>query len=337
MATNSINVNIDKISDKELFTQQLKETQNNINLFGENYSASCSSMSSSQTFGTEINGIMNDVKNINYESTDANIFDAQITDIYNDLDSVSTSYNSCKQSGNEFDTTISSIYKDIATLKSIFKYNREHTNSNLTYSSTIGNSGTTGSLNLSSNSTSGSVYNKHSNILTDGISVNLTNTQQADLENFTANFEKNKSKYQAVSKKTGMPAELIAALHWRESGGNFNTYLHNGQPLGQVTTIVPKGKYFTNWEDAAVDALSSKSSVKNSYNLTSNSKDMAAMLSYAEYYNGLGYHNNNRTSAYVYSGTNEYTSGKYVADGKYSKSAVDKQLGVAVMLNSIIS
>lgn len=33
-------------------------------------------------------------------------------------------------------------------------------------------------------------------------------------------------------KRTGVPARPIAALHWRESSGNFNTYLHQGAPLG---------------------------------------------------------------------------------------------------------
>lgn len=45
-------------------------------------------------------------------------------------------------------------------------------------------------------------------------------------------YAKNKEIYQYISDRTGVPPELIAAFHYRESGCDFNTYLHNGQKLG---------------------------------------------------------------------------------------------------------
>jgi len=51
--------------------------------------------------------------------------------------------------------------------------------------------------------------------------------------------------------------------------------------------------------------------------LTSESEDVAAMMAFAERYNGLGYYNNGSISPYMYSGTDVYSSGKYTEDHGY--------------------
>ncbi len=160
---------------------------------------------------------------------------------------------------------------------------------------------------------------------------NLSSQQKADLENFKANFKKNKSKYEEVAKKTGMPAQLIAAIHWRESGGDFTTYLHNGEKLGKPTTMVPAGIYFgaNQWTEAAVDAI------KRQGTSGVNKKNFKSLLDFAERYNGLGYKNKGVASPYVWAGTTNYKGGKYVADGVYDANYVDQQLGVAVMMKAI--
>ncbi|HMV65980.1 MAG TPA: peptidoglycan-binding protein [Myxococcota bacterium] len=174
------------------------------------------------------------------------------------------------------------------------------------------------------------VYDKHRDMVPDA-DVNLDKFQWAS-KRFSTIWEENRERYERVAAATGVPAELIAAIHFREGSGNFNTYLHNGQPLGQVTTVVPKGVYFTNWEDAAIDALRAKDSVRKDLKMTKDTQDLAAIATYAERYNGLGYHNKGRVSPYVYSGTDQYKSGKYVADGQFDPNAVDKQLGVMAMV-----
>ncbi len=45
-----------------------------------------------------------------------------------------------------------------------------------------------------------------------------------------------------VAEKTGVPWELIGAIHFRESSLDFNKCLHNGDPLGQKTVRVPAGR-----------------------------------------------------------------------------------------------
>ncbi len=145
---------------------------------------------------------------------------------------------------------------------------------------------------------------------------NLDSSQQSALEQFKSHYEQNKSRYQSVSQKTGIPAELIAAIHWREASGSFDARLHDGGPLGE----------FSSWEESAIDAL-------KGYSVTN---DISTWYDMAERYNGLGYRNKGVSSPYVWAGTTNYTSGKYVADGVYDSGHVDKQLGVAVMLKALL-
>lgn len=143
--------------------------------------------------------------------------------------------------------------------------------------------------------------------------------------------------YLAVEADTGVPWKLIAAIHYRESANNFDTYLHNGQPLGKETTIHPKGILFEKgkWKEAAIDAISR---IKNGNPALANISPDASfgeMLEFAERYNGMGYDNRGMESPYVWSGTTNYEKGKYVADGEFDPSAVDKQLGVAPIVAAL--
>ncbi|MBK9366595.1 MAG: hypothetical protein IPN01_09755 [Deltaproteobacteria bacterium] len=153
---------------------------------------------------------------------------------------------------------------------------------------------------------------------------------------FKKHWEANKARYAAVAAKTGVPANLIAALHWRESSGNFGTYLHQGDPLGKPAVNWPNNiPVFHKWEDAAIHALGMKGKLAKDLGMASNTTDMAAMATYAEHYNGLGYANKGKPSPYVYSGTDQYDKGKYVRDGVYDPNTKDKQLGVVAMIKSI--
>lgn len=184
------------------------------------------------------------------------------------------------------------------------------------------------------------LYEKHKKKV-DDLKDNLTKKQAADLEKFKANYEAHKADYQSVSDQTDVPPELVAAIHWREGSGNFGTYLHQGDPLGKAPVNVPtniptfqKGE----WDKAAAHALNTKDKkeCQKVLGMTKDTKDRAAIAAYAERYNGTGYDKKNVPSPYVYSGTDEYTSGKFVKDHVYSPTAVDKQLGVMPMVDSIM-
>ncbi|HLG26015.1 MAG TPA: M15 family metallopeptidase, partial [Candidatus Gracilibacteria bacterium] len=156
------------------------------------------------------------------------------------------------------------------------------------------------------------------------------------LDRFLRIFNQNKARYEKVGKATDMPPELIAAIHNREGGMRFDTYLHNGQKLGKPTTFVPKGIFFREdqWEEAAIHALTSAKQIKNTLGIHYDTTDMGKLLAFAESYNGFGYRpRENTPSPYIYAGTNMDTKkGRYVADGRFSATSEDKGVGVAAML-----
>lgn len=183
----------------------------------------------------------------------------------------------------------------------------------------------------------GDILRKHAG-KTDDLERTTTPAQDQDLLLFRANYEKNKARYQAVANRANVPPALVAAIHWRESTGDFGTYLHQGDPLGKKAVNEPNDiPVMDNWEDAAVHALSmkDKAATGSAFGLDATTTDAATLAAYAEMYNGTGYHDRGIASPYVYSGTDEYQKGKYVSDGKFSKNAKDQQLGVMVMLDSI--
>lgn len=147
----------------------------------------------------------------------------------------------------------------------------------------------------------------------------------------------NKSRYELVETYTMVPWYLIAALHYREASLNFNTVLHNGEKLSDVnrrgTILVPKGrgkgKNWT-WEEAAIDALKLDGLHKIQFD------NVVSCLVLAEKFNGMGYRKTGELSPYVWAGTNQHDeTGKYVADGKFSSTAVERQLGVAAIIKGL--
>ena len=143
-----------------------------------------------------------------------------------------------------------------------------------------------------------------------------------------------KARYQAVSAKTGVPWYFIAVVHERECSQNWNGSLAQGDPWDKVSVHVPAGRGpFRSWEDAAVDAL-----VNCAPHAARNMDwSIGGTLTKLEEYNGLGYASRGVPSPYVWSGTDQYRSGKYVRDGVYDPNAVDQQLGCAGLLMAMMA
>lgn len=146
-----------------------------------------------------------------------------------------------------------------------------------------------------------------------------------------------RARYEAVGAQLGVPWAFIGVLHDRESGGNFRGVLHNGEHIlgtGRKTRLVPAGRGpFTTWEEAAIDALRLKG-----YSLD-DGRDWDALERIcfeAERFNGAGYYYRGVPSAYVWSGTNIYRGGKYVADGVWSSTARDAQLGILPLYQRVL-
>jgi lysozyme family protein len=145
----------------------------------------------------------------------------------------------------------------------------------------------------------------------------------------------NKGVYQQITAKTGVPYWWIGPVHNLEGSLNFKTHLHNGDPLTARTRQVPPGRPATgsppfSFADSAVDALTMAP-----HKLEQVTRWSVERSCYEwERYNGFGYLKRG-PSPYLWSGTNQYDHGKYVADGVYSDTAVSKQLGAVAVVREL--
>ncbi len=138
-----------------------------------------------------------------------------------------------------------------------------------------------------------------------------------------------KPRYQAVATVTMVPWAIIAVIHERESSQSWKASLAQGDPWNKVSIHVPKGRGpFTSWETAAEDALvACPPHAANWHDWT-----IGGALTLLESYNGLGYAARGGPSPYIWASTNQYKSGKYIADGHFDPNAIDHQIGCASLL-----
>lgn len=174
-----------------------------------------------------------------------------------------------------------------------------------------------------------------------------------EFEKLAKKFIANKARYELIEKATGVPWHMIALLHERESGGNFNTYLGNGDPLFDKSgnpiksTHVPKarGPFTTKkksvngaTEEAffygAIDALKYEGFAGTH---PTDYWRLEKELYFSELYNGTGYNDKGLPSAYIWGGTNIQQRGKYIADSKWDGTVMDTQPGVAPLLKTLMT
>lgn len=160
--------------------------------------------------------------------------------------------------------------------------------------------------------------------------------------------DENKVRFAAVAPRlvalgfAPVPWWFIAVVSEREYSGppRWDRQLGQGDPLSSVSVHEPAGRGpFLNhpgdvtpgndaWTRCALDALI------NCAPFAAKNTDwtIGGALTLWEEYNGLGYAAMGVPSAYVWSGTDQYISGKYIADHVYRASAVDVQEGCAPIL-----
>lgn len=147
------------------------------------------------------------------------------------------------------------------------------------------------------------------------------------------------SVYKSLESQTGIPWYFIGLLHFRESDCNFHTHLHNGDSLNARTHQVPAGRpkkapasghFPYTFNESALDAL-------EDYKGQDWTKETIEKIAYnSEKFNGFGYRAHGVPSAYLWAGTNQYKRGKYVADGVWSSTYVDTQLGCMGILKTLL-
>ena len=151
---------------------------------------------------------------------------------------------------------------------------------------------------------------------------------------YVKRLRQGKPSYQLVEQQCNVPWKFVGIVHGMECGFNFAGHLHNGDPLKARTVQVPKGRPVTGqppftWLDSALDAMR----LKKLDQVTDWS--VPRILYLLEGYNGFGYRRRGLPSPYLWSFSNIYDKGKFVADGRFDPEAVSKQCGAALMLKAL--
>ena len=167
-----------------------------------------------------------------------------------------------------------------------------------------------------------------------------------------------KARYQGVSDRLAelaMSDNTICAVPWwfvaivseREYGGppHWDRQLGQGDPLHQVSQNEPAGRGpflehagdvtpgHDAWTRCCLDAL--VDCAPHAARWTDWS--VGGALTLLEQYNGLGYAARGLPSPYLWSGTDQYKSGKFVRDGVFDPDVVDSQLGCAGLLRAMMA
>jgi lysozyme family protein len=156
------------------------------------------------------------------------------------------------------------------------------------------------------------------------------------IDSLTDKILLHRSRYDSVADTLGIPWYFIAAIHNMESSQNFSKHLHNGDPLTARTRHVPAGRPKKgippfSWEESAVDALKLRRLHKVE------EWTLPRVLYELEGYNGWGYrlYHAHVLSPYLWSYSNHYHSGKYIADGTWSDTARSRQCGAAILIKRL--
>lgn len=151
-----------------------------------------------------------------------------------------------------------------------------------------------------------------------------------------ARYRRLAPRYQAITvmRENGVPAPVLYCLHQRESSGSFLCHPHEGSSLTHRTRFVPKGRL--PYPDPP---YTFQQSAEDAYYVCDHLdrvewSDVAHALQGIESFNGLGYQkfHPETPSPYLWSATNIYKRGKYTGDGRFSRTAIDGQLGCVAIL-----
>ena len=133
-----------------------------------------------------------------------------------------------------------------------------------------------------------------------------------------------------------VPWFVVAIIHSLECDLNFNQHLFNGDPLSARTVNEPVGQPQNGappfrWEFSAACAL--KFEKIDRWDVW----DVAGICFCLESYNGWGYRKHGIPSPYLWSGSNQYTRGKFSADGRFDPTETSREIGGAVLLKYLTS
>jgi lysozyme family protein len=145
----------------------------------------------------------------------------------------------------------------------------------------------------------------------------------------------NQARYEKIGKGSGVPWFMVAVIHSLEGDLDFGTHLHNGDSLKRRTVNEPKNRPPTGnppftFEESAKDAVAFD---RMNVNLE---PSFAGICFKLEGFNGFGSRFKGIHTPYLWSFSNHYTAGKFVADGVFSPTAVSQQCGAGVILRRLL-
>lgn len=158
--------------------------------------------------------------------------------------------------------------------------------------------------------------------------------KQAAVDAMVAKLKSHRTEYeQAAAPFNDMPWHFIGIIHGMETGFRLDRHFHNGDPLTARTIRVPKGRPaaappFT-WQQSAGDAMA-----QMGFDQVTD-WSVPHLLYLWEKYNGFGYRFKGLRTPYLWSFSNLYSKGRYIADGVFDVNALSKQCGAAVMLKAL--
>lgn len=162
----------------------------------------------------------------------------------------------------------------------------------------------------------------------------IVEARQKEVKQLVAKIHENKERYELLG--FDIPWYFIGIIHNLECSLSFGKHLHNGDPLNNRTVRVPKGRPVASeppytWEESAKDAIRFKG-----FDAVTD-WSIPHQLYLIEKYNGWGYrlYHPEVLSPYLWSYTNHYTRGKYVADGVWDAEAVSQQVGGAAIIKQL--
>jgi len=145
-----------------------------------------------------------------------------------------------------------------------------------------------------------------------------------------------REQYNRVAEEACAPWYFIGIIHAMEASFDFRTHLHNGDPLKAQTVQVPSGRPLVwnppnDWASSAIDAIT--------FDHFADQPDwsLARTLYNWEGYNGWRSRARGINTPYLWSFSNHYSKGKFVADNVWDAEAVSKQCGAAVMLKALVN
>jgi len=140
------------------------------------------------------------------------------------------------------------------------------------------------------------------------------------------------ARYRAITDPMGVPWYWLAAVHELEHSGRFTTSMvvrdaidtPPGQPVRDPTITDAQ------WDNTARDLLRGRG-------LPSwRDWSVAGLLYQWERYNGFGYRTHDVPTPYLWSYSNQYTTGKFIRANVFSPTTVSAQPGAAVLLRRLI-